>query len=192
MNNSIKAYAFWDASHNLRTGTKIIVNDDETVIGNVVMKNPGSSCPLEYTSSREDGRLRFTVDATMYAIVDLFDIKEKGGTINIYNLSDERNPDYNKAKNSLTSSDYNVLDELKTLNVPTYIGWGEMWRDERFTYKANLIFELVKEQTKGYGWHIGDTIYFHPLYLMRYGLNRNDCREVLNRFRSNFIKNEDN
>lgn len=188
---NIKAYAYWDAVQNLRTGTMVVVNDNENVVGNVIMKNPGSAKPLEDFSLRDDNRLMFSVDATMHAIVDLFDIKEKGGTINIYNLSDERNPDYNKVKNSLTSSDYNILDELRTLNVPTYIGWGEMWKDKRFIYKAKLIFELVKEQTKGYGNYIGDTMYFHPLYLMRYGLNRNDCREVLNKFRSNFIKNKD-
>lgn len=184
--NNIKAYAYWDAVQNLRTGTIIVVNDDERVIGNVIMKNPGSARPLEDLSLREDGRLLFSVDATMHAIVDLFGIKQKGGTINIYNLSDVRNPDYNKVKQSLTSSDCDIISDLKTLKVPTYIGWGDMWKDKRFTDKAQEIFELVKTQTKGYDYSIEGNPFFHPLYLMRYGFNKPKCNKVLGGFMMNY------
>ena len=183
---SIVAYAFWDAVQNLRTGTKIIVNDSERVIGNVIMKNPGSARPLEGFSLREDGRLIFSVDATMHAIVDLFGIKQKGGTINVYNLSDERNPNYNKVKQSLTSSNCDIISDLKALNVPTYIGWGDMWKDKRFTDKAQEIFELVKTQTKGYDYLIEGNPFFHPLYLMRYGYNKFECNKVLGEFMRNY------
>jgi hypothetical protein len=189
---NIKAYAYWDAVQNLRTGTMVVVNDNENVVGNVIMKNPGSAKPLEDFSLRDDNRLMFSVDATMHAIVDLFGIKEKGGCVKIYNLSDERNPDYNKAKQSLTASDFDVINEIKESNVPTYIGWGDMWKDKRFNEKAKSIFEVVKTQTKGYESSIENNAFFHPLYLMRYGLNKPECKEVLNRFRNNFIKNENN
>ena len=183
---NIKTYAYWDAARNFRTGTKIVVNNDEGVVGNVIMKNPGSAKPLENISLREDDRLMFSVDATMYAIVDLFGIKEKGGTINIYNLSDERNPDYNKAKGSLNTSEYNIIDELKQSGVPTYIGWGDMWKDKRFFEKANEIFNYVRTQTKGYDFFIENNPFFHPLYLMRYGLNKVECNKVLCDFRKNY------
>ena len=184
--NNIKAYAYWDAAQNLRTGTIIVVNDSERVIGNVIMKNPGSARPLEDFSLREDGRLMFSVDATMHAIVDLFGIKQKGGCIKIFNLSDERNPDYNKAKQNLLASDYDVIEELKKTNVPTYIGWGDMWKDKRFTEKAQEIFELVKTQTKGYCDCVENNPFFHPLYLMRYGYNKSECNKVLIEFMRNY------
>lgn len=183
---NIKTYAYWDAVQNLRTGTMIVVNDDETVVGNVIMKNPGSARPLETFSFREDNRLRFTVDATMHAIVDLFGLKEKGGCIKIYNLSDERNPDYNKVKQNLIASEFDVIDELRTADVPTYIGWGDMWKDKRFNEKAKEIFDLVKTQTKGYDDSIENNPFFHPLYLMRYGYNKFDCNKVLDEFVKNY------
>ena len=101
---NIAAYAYWDDKAKLRTGTLLIAGGDETIIGNVVMKNPGSARPLEDFSLREDGRLMFSVDATMHAIAELFELDKTGGTVQIFNLSDIREADYGKAKNLFTQS----------------------------------------------------------------------------------------
>ena len=51
--NNIKAYAYWDAVQNLRTGTIIVVNDDERVIGNVIMNERSA---LHFNKYAEDLR----------------------------------------------------------------------------------------------------------------------------------------
>ena len=185
--NRLSCYAYWDAESNQRTGTILVANDnDEKIIGNVVMKNPGSAKPLDGFSLREDGRLLFSVDATMYALADLFQLERKHGCIRIFNLSDYRNANFKEA-NSLLSMAETSGAELKAYNsIPTYIGWGDMYQDERFTEKAKAIFDIIKGRTRGYDPIMENNPFFHPLYLMRYGKSKSECQSVIDTFRENF------
>ena len=66
MKKDIRCYAYWSniGKEKFRTGTLLVGKSNETVVGNCVMKNPGSSNPISHTL-RDDHRLVFTVDATI-------------------------------------------------------------------------------------------------------------------------------
>lgn len=148
------------------------------------MKNPGSASSLDGFSLRADNRLLFSVDATMHAIADLFQLKD--GYIQIFNLSDYRDADFKKANSQLSVSDLTVNESIAYSRVPTYIGWGDMYQDERFTEKAKVIFDIVKGRTRGYDPIIENNPFFHPLYLMRYGKSKPECQSVIDTFRENY------
>lgn len=185
----IAAYANWDEQKQLRTGTLLIVGFDETIVGNVVMKNPGSARPLESLSLREDGKLMFSVDATMYAIANLFELYKNGGTVRIFNLSDTREADFSKARKNLDCSlGIDVVKEINTFpDIPTYLGWGDLYKDERFSDKARKIFDAARCHNKYLKKNIEDNPFFHPLYLMRYGRNIPECAAVRDSFRNDLI-----
>ena len=120
----LRCYAYWDIIDGIqcRYGTLLVGNNNERLIGNCIMKNPGSANPIDSLFVREDGRKEFTVDATMRAIAELFDINKNGGTVRIWNLSDVREPDFTKAQKTIKQ-----VDDIREFNntVPTYIGWGD-------------------------------------------------------------------
>lgn len=187
----LSCYAYWDAHSNQRTGTILVANDnDMRIIGNVIMKNPGSARPLDSFSLREDGRLLFSVDATMYAIADLFQLDRKYGCIQIFNLSDYRDADFKKASSQLSVSEISEVEREAYSSSPTYIGWGDMYQDDRFKAKAETIFDMVKSRTKGYDPILENNLFFHPLYLMRYGKSKPECQSVIDTFRENFKRYE--
>lgn len=184
---NLSAYAYWNKQTCFRTGTLLVAGNKDRVVGNVVMKNPGSSRPLEDTSSREDGRLEFSVDATMHAIAELFELDKTGGTVQIFNLSDVREADYHKAKNLFTDpveSDSTVQDILYYSYVPTYLGWGDMYKDSRFHDKAYKIFCIARKETACYKDNMEENPFFHPLYLMRYGKSKPECQDMIKAFRN--------
>ncbi len=186
MKKNIKAFAFWNViqEKGYRTGTLLTGNGNETIVGNCVMKNPGSSKPTSNTI-RDDGRHEFSIDPTMYAIAELFMIDKFGGTVRIFNLADEREADYSKATNILTpSQDDSYVDIGNSIGIPTYIGWGNIWKDSRFISRAKKIFELAKRYSPHLKPRIEDNLFYHPLYLMRYGKNKPDCIKLLSEFRS--------
>ena len=182
----IRAYAFWsplDDGKGLRYGTLLVGYNNEKLVGNVVMKNPGSSRPVSFLSQRPDKRLEFSVDATMSAVAELFCLEQYGGAVRIYNLSDVREADFSKAKKILVSSDDpgDVL-EIADSGVPTYLGWGELYKDPRFLGRAQAIFRAVEKTTPIYTPSIFDNLFFHPLFLMRYGRNQEACKRIRDEF----------
>ncbi len=186
----LQAFAYWEKTPvcEYRWGTLLVSNGDERIVGNAVLKNPGSSRPLETISSREDGRLRFTVDLSMVALAELFGINNSGGTVRIFNLSSIREADFSKAKQliaSLDAKDEDVAYEiLHGPAVQTYLGWGELYKDPRLRAKAEDIFEVAKQHTPSLLPNIDDNLFFHPLYLMNYGRNKEACKEIVKNFRN--------
>lgn len=178
----LECYAFWHhcADGDFRNGTLLIGKENETVIGNCVMKNPGSAKPLN-EGIRLDGRQEFSVDATMYAVAELFQIDKYGGTVRIYNLADLRQPDYSKAKGILTlSHDIDDIDE----QIPTYLGFGDMYKQSMFKERIQMFYNIARNTTGMYKERIEQNPFFHPLYLMRYGRNKKECIDIIDGFRS--------
>lgn len=180
----IRCYAYWDNIDGVqcRYGTILVGKGDEFIVGNCIMKNPGSASPIDSLFIRNDGRKEFTVDATMYAIADLFGIDKKGGVVRIWNLSDAREPDFSQAKNIIRQ-----VDDIMTFkkDVPTYIGWGDFWKDEKVSIKARMFFEMVQPSNSYLDANIDNNPFFHPLYLMRYGRSKNECKAMIESFRAN-------
>ncbi len=177
----LKAFAYWEEtpSGGYRRGTLLVGNGDERVVGNAVLKNPGSARPLEIESKRNDGRLEFSVDPTMYALAELFGIDKKGGTIRLYNLSSIREANFSKAKKLIDTSvardDDVVYEIVNGPRVPTYLGWGSLYKKPKLRARAENIFEIAKKDTPYLRPVIEDNPFFHPLYLMRYARNKDAC-----------------
>ena len=185
----LECYAYWEPSSTggIRWGTLLVAGDDERIVGNAVLKNPGSAEPIDTLFEREDGRLEFTPDATMYALADLF--KLESGTIRLFNLLDIRAVDPDEAVRMLNrgvqeSSMENVAEQIATgPRVPTYLGWGDLWRHPKLEAKARRIFEAVQYDTPCLDPVMERNRFFHPLYLMRYGNLRPECYEAMMRVR---------
>lgn len=185
----LQAFAYWEKTPvcEYRWGTLLVSNGDERIVGNAVLKNPGSSRPLETNSTREDGRLRFTVDLSMVALAELFGINKTGGAVRLFNLSSIREADFSKAKQliaNLDAKDEDVAFEI--MNGPavqTYLGWGDLYKDPKLRAKAENIFEVAKQHTPSLLPNIEDNPFFHPLYLMNYGRNKAACKEIVAKFR---------
>ena len=171
----LEAFAYWKPSSTggMRWGTLLTAGDNPTVVGNAVLKNPGSASPVESLFVRDDGRLEFTPDATMFALADLFRLKS--GTIRLFNLLDIRAVDPDEAVRMLNkgvpeSSMEDVAEQIATgPRVPTYLGWGDLWRHPKLEAKARRIFQAVLPDTPCLDPVMERNRFFHPLYLMRYG-----------------------
>ena len=177
----LKAFAYWEETPagGYRRGTLLVGHGVERVVGNAVLKNPGSARPLETESKRSDGRLEFSVDPTMYALAELFGIDKNGGTIRLFNLSSIREADFSKAKkliDTTAAKDDDVAVEITNgPAVPTYLGWGDLYKNPRLKVKAGVIFEAAKKNTP-----------IHPIYLMRYARNKDVCVQEAEQFRAIF------
>ena len=190
----LEVFAYWetlpDGNHN-RHGTLLQSGGDPTIIGNAVLKNPGSAFPLsskenESVFEREDGRLQFSPDATMHALADLFMLDKRSGTIRLYNLVDFRDTSPIQALRTSTVSVDKVAEEI--LNgppVPTYIGWGKLWRKKELVSRAEDIFNAALPHSPYLIPEIDKNEFIHPLYLMRYGANEERCKNVIEEFRNN-------
>ncbi len=188
----LAVYAYWDTlpdGNHTRRGTLLCSGDDDAVIGNVVLKNPGSAFPLDGEGDslfgRKDGMLQFNPDATMYAIADLFQMDKCPGTVRLYNLMDFRdiNPDRALASESL-SEDNIAEDILSGPSVPTYIGWGELWKQPLLSSKAERIFRAALPNSAYRDAEMERNAFIHPLYLMRYGFNQERCVSLIKAYRA--------
>ncbi len=171
----------------LRWGTLICSNGDEHVIGNAVLKNPGSAAPvLGLFSQLDNGRMEFSVDATMFALAELFRLDERGGTVRLFNLFDVRDVDPDQALCRLDGEscmDGDIADQIAALpGVPTYLGWGDLWKNPVLLDKARRIFQAALPCSPYLEVPMENNPFFHPLYLMRYGRNRADCESMIQAF----------
>lgn len=186
----LECFAYYKETPNggLRCGTLIICNGDEHVIGNAVLKNPGSASPVSSLfSQREDGRMEFSLDATMFALADLFQLNQCSGTIRLFNLFDVRDvvPGMALAKlDDESCLDGDIAEQLARLpGLPTYLGWGELWKNSVLFERARKIFYQVLPENPCLNSSMKNNPFFHPLYLMRYGRYRKDCCELIQAFR---------
>lgn len=185
----LECYAYWEPSSTggIRWGTLLVAGGDERIVGNAVLKNPGSASPVESLFVRDDGRLEFTPDATMFALADLFRLES--GTIRLFNLLDIRAVDPADAVRQLDAGvqESSMEDVAQALvdgpRVPTYLGWGDFRKHPKLQTKARRIFDIVLPDTPCLNPDMEKNPFFHPLYLMRYGNLRPECYEQVVEFR---------
>ena len=188
--NVLECFAYWKGTPfgGFRWGTLIVANGDERIVGNAVLKNPGSAAPVESLfGEREDGRVEFSLDPTMEALADLFCLGRTGGTVRLFNLSDVRDVDPRKALTQLDEGsfmDEDVAEQIASVpGVPTYLGWGGLWHHPSLSERARRIFTTALPDSPYLAQPMESNAFFHPLYLMRYGRNREECWRVIQEFR---------
>ena len=185
----LQAFAYWEETPTggFRRGTLLVSNGDERIVGNAVLKNPGSARPLETVSHRDDGRLEFSVDPTMHALAELFGIDKAGGTVRLFNLSNVREANFSKAKKLIAATEEE--DDVSPFiangpAVPTYLGWRNLYKNKRLRAKAEAIFTLARTYNPCLKPRMEDNPFFHPMYLMRYGKSKKECQEEVERFQA--------
>lgn len=189
---NLSVFAYWDSfpdGGHTRRGTLLCSGDSDVIIGNVVLKNPGSAAPFDGSQDslfqRVDGRLQFAPDATMYAIADLFKMNRRPGVVRLFNLMDYRDTDPNKALMSLNVSEDKVVEEIVSgPSVPTYIGWGDLWKQPRLFQRAKEIFNAALPFSSYLLPVMESNEFIHPLFLMRYGLKQDKCQLLIKSFRA--------
>lgn len=194
----------------VRWRTILQFGDGWDVIGNVVMKNPGSARVRkgetssitdifltqelhEFAPEDNNAWYEFRPDATMHSIKDLFARRyginkhELRGVIQIFNLFYIKNPYLNTAidddsdvRFEICTRDLHHLEQHK--DKPTYIGWGNLWASERYSEKAKSMFEMVQPYNSYLNPEISCNSFIHPLYLMRYGRKLEDCAKLISLF----------
>lgn len=185
----IDVYAYW---HDLlddeysRNGTLIVSGGCNTIIGNAILKNPGSARPLENdtpTQERHEGRYKFNPDATMYALADLFDLHRRPGTIRLFNLFDFVDTDPVRGRVLGLPTQDDILSAVTKDNLPTYLGWGQEWKWPVFKEQCTDIFNAILPFSPYLHPEMSKNKFTHPLYLMRYGRNRHGCQKLISQFR---------
>ena len=137
----------------------------------------------------------FTKDKTMDCVKTLFEeyYKTQGeslnGVIQIFNLFNIRDANLWKAIDRLKG---NVVEDLafttkydiEHIVSPVYIGWGYLWKNPNLRKNAEEIFNAAKKYNSYLCDNIQKNKFYHPLYLMGYGKNRDWCKEEIKRFKN--------
>lgn len=135
----------------------------------------------------------FSIDNTMACLKDLFEAYYQAqgiplnGVIQIFNLFNIRDANLMKA---MGQSEGDVIDELtyttdydiKNIVSPVYIGWGNLWNNPKYCEIAKKIFYAVYNKSSYLCDGIQNNKYYHPLYLMKYGKKKVNCKIELTRF----------
>ena len=140
----------------------------------------------------------FSVDRTMISVINLFKAyyeahgKQLNGVIQIFNLFNVRDANLKKAMDKckvdgLDKLLYTTDDDIKNNESPVYIGWGNLWRNPAHKENAQRIFSEVIKKTSYLCNSIEENKYCHPQYLMSYGKNKKNCKEVLEKFKKEKI-----
>lgn len=163
------------------------------VIGAAILINPGSAAPTEEVidcetklklqkvsnSFDDNGEWKiFKEDSTMRFLEKIFSgwyigqHKRLEGVILLYNLFNIRCQDLAKALELRFDSrlkDYNDMvtkpDELTTLDVPIYIGWGNTGK-YILDAEAEILFNYIRDRVCHYtGDDFKQGLFYHPLYV---------------------------
>ena len=137
----------------------------------------------------------FSVDRTMICVINLFKAyyeahgKQLNGVIQIFNLFNVRDVNVGRAidkgkDDGLDKLVYTTDDDIKNIVSPVYIGWGNLWRVPAHRENAQRIFSEVIKKTSYLCNSIEDNKFYHPQYLMNYGKNRKNCKEVFDKFKN--------
>lgn len=215
-NKRVYTHYYRDGNIEYRWRTIIQIGNSWEKCGTIFMKNPGSSTHCEKTPSpivKKEilDNLRkfdyeeivnhcewyeFSVDNTMNYVIKLFETyyrKPLNGVIQIFNLFNIRGANLGEAIGKSNGSileqlAYTVEYDVKHIVSPVYLGWGDLWKNQKFSEKAEKIFNEVRQKTSYLSDGIQNNKYYHPQYLMNYGKNKLDCIITLTRF----VKNEIN
>lgn len=136
----------------------------------------------------------FTKDSTMDCVKKLFEEyynaqgESLNGVIQIFNLFNIRDKNLSDAIKKLRrniSDDFifSTKYDIDHIVPPVYIGWGNLWKNPTLRKNAEEIFNAVKNNNSYLCDGIQNNKFYHPLYLMVYGKNREKCKEEMNRFK---------
>ena len=136
----------------------------------------------------------FSIDRTMSCVINLFKAyyeahgEKLNGVIQIFNLFNVRDANLKKAidkckDDGLDKLVYTTDDDIKNIVAPVYIGWGNLWRVPVHKENAQRIFSEVIKKTSYLHNSIEENKFYHPQYLMSYGKNRKNCKDVLEKFK---------
>ena len=183
----IEVFAYWNelsASSFSRNGTLIVSGGSDTIIGNAILKNPGSARPVCY-APRSDGRYLFKPDATMYALADLFEMDKRPGTLRLFNLFDFVTTDPIFARKIALLTQDDIMGVVSHDALPTYIGWASEWKKngQEVETQCGDIFGSILPFSPYLNPDINKNSFTHPLYLMRYGNSRPACQRLISEFR---------
>ena len=137
----------------------------------------------------------FSVDRTMISVINLFKAyyeahgEKLNGVIQIFNLFNVRDANLKKAidkckDDGLDKLIYTTDDDIKHIVSPVYIGWGNLWRNPAHKENAQRIFSEVIKTPSYLCNSLEDNKFYHPQYLMSYGKNRKNCKDVLEKFKN--------
>ena len=140
----------------------------------------------------------FSVDRTMICVINLFKAyyeahgEQLNGVIQIFNLFNVRDVNVGRAINKCKDDGFDKLvyttdDDIKNIVSPVYIGWGNLWRVPAHRENAQRIFSEVIKKTSYLCNSIEENKFYHPQYLMNYGKNRKNCKDVLEKFKKEKI-----
>ncbi|MCM1036808.1 MAG: hypothetical protein NC406_05715 [Bacteroides sp.] len=199
-----------------RWGTILQFGSSWSVIGSVVMKNPGSSAcgnkvddksildNLKSFQSPEDDWYEFSVDDTMRKVAMLFQYKKGtksidslNGVILIFNLFYYSEADFGKAIQMNTEyklPEDVISNDVQLLQEPVYLGFSrELAHHKDFTDRAKVFFDrTIILGMKCYNLDFAANTFLHPQYLMGVGKNQKASIEMLAKFKTNdFAPSED-
>ena len=184
----IEVFAYWNElpdGNFVRNGTLIVSGGCPNVIGNAVLKNPGSARPLSYEPNGAYGsRLPFRPDATMRALAELFELGRRPGTVRLFNLFDFVHTNPVMAEIIVLPTRDRVLETISSDKLPTYLGWGKEWTWPVAKEFCTNIFKEIQQRSTYLHPQMEKNPFTHPLYLMRYGSNRTRCKEIIQSFRT--------
>ena len=184
----IEVYAYWNQLSDgtcTRNSTIIVSGKSNSIIGNVILKNPGSSRPINtIPNALFANRMQFRPDATMYAIADLFELDKRPGIVQLFNLFDFVHTDPTMATVIVLPTQDDILQNISDNKLPTYLGWGNEWTWPVTKDLCQDIFNEILPRSPYLLPEMENNPFTHPLYLMRYGKNRSLCRHLLLSFRS--------
>ena len=208
----IKVYTHYKCENKIdyRWRTIIQIGNSWEVRGTIFMKNPGSSINkksiedsglLENLRRFDDTRIslsnewfEFSIDRTMSCVINLFKTyyeahgEQLNGVIQIFNLFNIRDANLWNAINKCKDDGVDKLvfttdDDIRNIVSPVYIGWGNLWRNPAHKENAQKIFSEVIKKTSYLCNSIEENKFYHPQYLMCYGKNRKNCKDVLEKFK---------
>lgn len=185
-----------------RKNTILQFGNSWNVIGAAILINPGSALPSEEIidsdtksklqeisntySENEDWRV-FNADPTMHFIEKIFSgwyigqNKHLDGVILLYNLFNIRSQNLKTAlalKEKYKQSPYMFTKpaDVTTLDIPIYLGWGNIGKTELAVIDNNSnnksvsesLFESLKDQVSYYtGCNFDKALFYHPQYINR-------------------------
>jgi len=137
----------------------------------------------------------FSIDRTMTCVINLFKAyyeahrEQLSGVIQIFNLFNVRDVNVWRAIDKCKDEGLEKLvcttdDDIKHILSPVYIGWGNLWRNPAHKENAQRIFSEVIKTPSYLCNSLEDNKFYHPQYLMSYGKNRKNCKDVLEKFKN--------
>lgn len=179
---------------NFRKTTILQFGNSFELIGSAILKNPGSSLPIDSLNQNETNQIKeafpnipienwkkFSVDATMNCLEKIFngyyinDQKPLSGMIQLFNLQYIREQDIYKARNLFNACnskhklpDYNEIISL-IKDKPVYLGWFDEPKKLKLHEVENFstqVFDYLKENNSSYlNKEFKNNKFYHPMFV---------------------------